>query len=66
MSLFEFTVDHLLHRYGCKNDSELADLLGFSKGTVSLWRKGGVPDGYQKFLNVESNIPSSKKTALVA
>jgi len=66
MGLFKFTVDHLLQRYGCKNDSELADLLGFTKGTISLWRKDGLPNGYQKFLNVESNIPVSKKTCLVA
>lgn len=62
MCLFIFTVDHLIQRYNCKNDSELAVLLGFTKGTVSLWRKQGLPDGYQKFLNVESNIPVSKKT----
>ncbi len=66
MARFKFTVDHLLQRYGCKNDSELAELLGFTKGTVSLWRKDGVPDGYQKFLNIESNIPTSKKHTLVA
>lgn len=62
MCLFTFTVDHLIQRYGCKNDIELAGLLGFCKGTVSLWRKNGLPEGYQKFLNVESNTPISKKT----
>lgn len=63
MSLFQFTVDDLLARYGCKNDTELANLLRFDKSTISLWRTNGVPSGYQKFLNIEANIPSSRKKA---
>ncbi|MCX0332056.1 helix-turn-helix domain containing protein [Acinetobacter radioresistens] len=61
MCIFTFTVDDLLQRYGCKNDSDLASLLGFSKGTVSLWRSNGLPDSYQRFLNVESSLPESRK-----
>ncbi len=61
MNLYQFTVDDLRARYGCKNDTELAQLLGCSRGTVSLWRSKGVPDCYQSFLNVESNIPNSRK-----
>ncbi|WP_049082910.1 helix-turn-helix domain-containing protein [Acinetobacter nosocomialis] len=63
MNLFQFTVDDLLVRYGCKNDAELASLLRFDKSTVSLWRSNGVPNGYQRFLNVEANLPTSRKKA---
>lgn len=61
MNLYQFTVDDLRTRYGCKSDTELAVLLRCSKGTVSLWRSGGVPESYQRFLNVESNTPLSRK-----
>lgn len=61
MNLYIFSVDDLLVRYGCKNDSELADLLGFSKGSISLWRSNGLPDGYQRFLNVEANMSATRK-----
>lgn len=49
MGVYQFTVDDLRTRYGCKSDTELAGLLGCTKGTVSLWRSNGVPDGYQRF-----------------
>lgn len=61
MYLYSFTVDDLLARYGCKTDIELADMLGFDKSTVSVWRTNGLPSGYQKFLNVEVNTPNSRK-----
>ena len=32
MSVYQFTVDDLRERYGCKSDIELANLLGWSKG----------------------------------
>ena len=66
MNLFQFTVDDLLARYGCKNDAELASLLSFDKSTVSTWRTNGLPSGYQRFLNVESNIPASRKKSHIA
>lgn len=61
MCLYKFTVDDLRSRYGCKTDSELAGLLDLTKGTVSLWRSNGVPSGYQKFLNIETNTALSRK-----
>ena len=61
MGIYQFTVDDLRTRYGCKSDTELADLLGWSKGAVSLWRSNGVPDGYQRFLNVEAHMSVSRK-----
>ncbi|WP_179992044.1 MULTISPECIES: helix-turn-helix domain-containing protein [unclassified Acinetobacter] len=61
MSVYQFTVDDLRERYGCKSDTELAELLGCSKGTISVWRSNGVPTGYQRFLNVETHTPLSRK-----
>lgn len=61
MNLYIFSVDDLLVRYGCRTDSELADLLGFSKGAISIWRSNGVPDSYQRFLNVEANMSATRK-----
>lgn len=61
MGVYQFTVDDLRARYGCKSDTELSNLLGCTKGTISLWRSNGVPSGYQRFLNVETHTPSSRK-----
>lgn len=61
MGVYQFTVDDLRERYGCKSDIELANLLGWSKGTISLWRSNGVPIGYQRFLNIETHTSSSRK-----
>lgn len=61
MGVYQFTVDDLRTRYGCKSDTELAGLLGCTKGAISLWRSNGVPDGYQRFLNVETHTPISRK-----
>ena len=60
-NIHQFTVDDVRIRYGCKSDTELADLLGWSKGAISLWRSNGVPENYQRFLNVESRMPVSRK-----
>ena len=61
MGVYQFTVDDLRTRYGCKSDIELANLLGYTKGTISLWRSNGVPNGYQRFLNVEAYTPANRK-----
>ena len=61
MSLYQFTVDDLRKRYSCVSDTELSLLLGCSKAKVSLWRSSGIPDGYQSLLNIESNLPASRK-----
>ena len=61
MGAYQFTVDDLRTRYGCKSDIELANLLGCTKGAISLWRSKGLPNGYQRFLNVEVHIPANRK-----
>ena len=61
MGEYQFSVDDLRARYGCNSDIELARLLGWTKGAVSLWRSNGVPDTYQRFLNAETHTPASRK-----
>ena len=56
-----FTVDELLVRYGCKTDRELADLLHCSKPKISYWRTMGVPNNYQRLLNLELSIQQAKR-----
>ena len=61
MGFYQFSVDDLRTRYGCESDTELAGLLGWTKGSISLWRSKGIPDAYQRFLNIETKIPESRK-----
>ena len=49
------TVDELKRHYRAKNDTELANKVGYSKGAISKWRRKGICLETQALLQIKTN-----------
>lgn len=48
------TVDDLKIHYGVKNDSDVARILGHTRGAISKWRHRGIPSDTQARLQIQT------------